>query len=96
MKWTCEIVQDGGVYYANLTIDGTLFRGLPEYIGYNQLKRAIRMKTGIEILNHNKLTFEKYGRKKYAFIDNTQTRDDCRVALWELLGGYYKPNWAQA
>ena len=88
-RWTCEIVKDfDGKYYANMTIENNKIEGLPEYVDYKTLKEAIRTKTGIEILKCKDMFFEKCGRKHYAFIDNTQTRNDCRVTLYERLHGY--------
>lgn len=48
----------------------------------------IRRMTGIEILKHKNMIFEGSGRKRYALIDNTQTRNDCRVTLQERINGW--------
>lgn len=88
-KWTCEVVKDfNGLYYCNMCIDGKMVEGLPEYVDYNTLKAAIRRMTGIEILKHKNMIFEGSGRKRYALIDNTQTRNDCRVTLQERINGW--------
>jgi len=93
-RWTCEIVKDfNGVYYANMFIEGQKVENLPEYVDYNTLKAAIRQETGVEILKCKDMIFEKSGRKYYAFLDNTQTRPDCRVTLKERLNGY-KPDFS--
>lgn len=93
-KWTCEVVQNiDGSYYANLTIDNKHVDGLPEYVDYNTLYNAIRLKTGICILRRKNMIFERFGRKKYAFIDCTQVRKDCRVKLSEFLDKTYQPKW---
>lgn len=93
-KWFIEIVKDfNGVYYCNLTVAGELIKELPEYVDYNTLKEAIRLKTGIKILPRNKLVWQKDGRKSYAYIDATQPcKNGCVVTLEEIKAGH-KPNW---
>lgn len=88
-KWFLEVVQDfDGTYYANLTIDSKEVKGLPEHVDYNTLKEAIKNKTGISILNRNDMKFQQHDRKKYAYIDTTQPREDCRVTLDEINAGW--------
>lgn len=88
-KWICEVAQDfDGRYYANMTIQEKRVEGLPEYVDYKTLQKSILQKTGIVILKRKDMIFEKYGRKRYALLDNTQTRNDCRVTLWERMNGY--------
>ena len=89
-KWFCEIVKDfDGTYYANLTIDGKLIKGLAEYVKYNELKKSIREQTGICIVNKKNLIFQGYGRKKYAFIDATQPcKHGSIVTLDEIISGH--------
>lgn len=88
-KWFLEVVQDfDGSYYANLTIDAIPVKELPEYVDYNTLKKAIKEQTGIEILNRNDMIFQQNGRKKYAYIDATLERKDCRVTLDEIYRGW--------
>ena len=75
MKWHCEIVMDfDGRYYANLYVDDKKIEDLPYYVNYRILRKAIKEKTGIEIVNQRELIFIKFGRKRYAllngFIDN--------------------------
>ena len=92
-KWFLEVVQDfDGSYYANLTIDAIPVKGLPEYVDYKTLKNAIKEQTGIVILNKNDMKFQQNGRKKYAYIDATQNREDCRVTLDEMYQGW-EPNF---
>jgi len=92
-KWFLEIVQDfTGTYYANMIVDRKRVEGLPEYVDYNTLREAIRAKTGIEIFKKKDMVFQQSGRKKYAYIDATQERSDCRVSLKEMLNGW-KPNF---
>lgn len=95
-KWFLEVVQDfDGSYYANLTVDGVLVDGLPEYVDYNTLKNAIKAKTGIEILKKKDMIFQQDGRKKYAYIDATQYRGegkDCRITFDEIKNGW-KPKF---
>ena len=93
-KWTCEIVKDfDGTYYANLCISGELIKGLPENVDYKTLIESIKNKTGITMLKCKDMIFEKLGRKRYAYIDATQTRNDCRVTLDERLNGCYRPEY---
>lgn len=92
-KWFIEVVQDfDGRYYANMTIGGKRVDGLPEYVDYNTLREAIRRKTGIVILPRKEMHFEQFQRKKYAYIDATQERPDCRVSLEEIKAGW-QPNF---
>lgn len=92
-KWFLEVVQDfDGSYYANLTIDAIRVNDLPEYVDYNTLRNAIKEKTGIEILKKKDMIFQQNGRKKYAYIDCTQERKDCRVTLDEMYKGW-EPNF---
>ena len=91
--WFLEMVQDyNGTYYANMTLGGKKVEGLPEHVDYNTLKDAIRQKTGVCILNRNEMIFQQSGKKKYAFIDATQPRKDCRVTLEEIRNGW-KPDF---
>ena len=70
MKWFCEIVQDfDGTYYANMTDENGLVKGLPEYVNYKTLTAAIEQTTGRQILKHKDLHFKQSGRKKYAYIN---------------------------
>lgn len=88
-KWFLELVQNfDGTYYANLTVNGTLVPGLPEYVDYRTLAAAIREKTGICILPRKDMIFARCGRKRYAYIDATQPRKDCRVLLSEVKAGH--------
>lgn len=88
-KWFLEVVQDfDGSYYANMTINGARVMNLPENVDYNTLRDAIKKETGIEILKHKDMKFKQMGRKKYAYIDNTQERNDCRVTLDEIINGW--------
>ena len=88
-KWFIEIVQDfNGTYYANMIKDGKRVEGLPEYVDYSTLRKAIEMKTGIQILKRKDLILQQSGVKKFAYIDNTRERSDCRVTLGEIRRGY--------
>lgn len=69
MKWTCEIIDHGNIYKANLSIDGKPVDGLPEYIGYHHLKRAIREKTGICIKSRQDLKFEQRELARCAYCE---------------------------
>lgn len=88
-KWFLEVVQDfDGTYYANMMMGGKPVLGLPEHVDYNTLKEAIRQKTGVDILKKKEMKFQQSGRKKYAYIDATQERADCRVTLAEIDNGW--------
>ena len=94
-KWYCEVVKDfNGVYYANMCINGNVVEGLPENVDYKTLKAAIKIQTGKEILKCKDMIFERFGRKQYALIDFTQTRNDCRVTFKERLNTY-KPDFKE-
>lgn len=68
-KWFLEVVQDfDGSYYANLTVDAMLVKGLPEYVDYKTLRNAIKDKTEIDIPNKGDVIFQQNGRKHYAFL----------------------------
>lgn len=89
-KWFLEVVQDSdGTYYANLNIGGKLVEGLPRNVSYRALQDAIRKQTGIEILKKKDMQFEARDGKKFAYVDNTEVRKDCRVSLRELDGHWY-------
>lgn len=88
-----EVVQDfDGSYYANMLLGGKRVEGLPEHVNYNELRDAIRQKTGVVILQRKDMKFQQSGRKKFAYIDATQERKDCRVTLDEMKQGW-KPKF---
>lgn len=88
-KFTCRVIQDtNGKYHADLCIAGFVVDGLPSGVDYNTLREAIRRQTGIEILKRSQMIFERYNGKSYAMIDATQTRNDCRVTIEEILSGW--------
>jgi len=96
-KWACTIVKEHeGTYYTNMEINGITVKDLPEGVNYNTLKEAIKNKTGITILKHKDMIFEKLSdTEKVATIDATQYRGigkDCRVTLKERIKGW-KPNF---
>ena len=96
-KWCCTVIhKDKEGYRAILTIDGYKVEDLPEYVGYNELRNAIKRATGIEILQRKDMIFEKLSDcEQIATIDNTQYRGegkDCRVRLVERQNGW-KPKW---
>ena len=93
-RWFLEVVQyQDGTYCANMAVAGNFLRFLPEYVDYNTLKRAIRLKTGISILPKKDMIFQRSGTLNYAYIDKTQPREDCRVTLEEMNNGWM-PGWA--
>lgn len=69
-KYDVEIVKDNGTYYANISHNGELIKGLPEYVNYRALKQAIFEKTGFSILPMKALKFDRVGRKHYARFNN--------------------------
>ena len=73
VNYRIEIVRDfNNVYYVNMTADnGEYVKGLPEYVGYMDLKKAVKCLTGCELPTLKSLTFEGNGRKKYAHIERT-------------------------
>lgn len=92
-KWTCTVVKDAtGKYYARLTIGGYDVEGLPEHVNYKTLKETIRQKTGIEILKHKDMIWERLSdTEMIATIDATQYRrkgKDCRVTIEERKNGW--------
>jgi len=92
-KFFVEVVQDrDGKYYANMIVDGKPVTGLPDHVDYNTLLEGIRQQTGVVILKHKDMKFEQFGGKKYAYIDNTQFRKDCRVTGREIRAGW-RPNF---
>lgn len=101
-KWCCTVIyckEDQFGYHgyrAILEIGGYTVEDLPEYVGYNELRNAIKLATGIEILRRKDMIFEKLSDfERIATIDNTQYRGegkDCRVRLVERQNGW-KPRW---
>ena len=73
VNYRIEIVRDfNNVYYVNMTAEtGEYVKGLPEYIGYKELKKAVKCFTGCELPTLKSLTFEGKGRKQYANIERT-------------------------
>ena len=70
MKWHCEVVMDfDGRYYANLYVDDKKIEDLPAYVNYRVLRKAIKEKTRIELLNQKELLFCRFGRKRYALLN---------------------------
>lgn len=71
MDYSIEFVQDfDGSCYANMTVEGKDVTGLPEYVTWLELGKAILAKTGIHIPRYEDLTWEKLGRKHYAYASN--------------------------
>ena len=98
-KWCCTVMhKDKEGYRAILEIGGYTVEDLPEWVGYNELRNAIKRATGIEILRRKDMIFEKLSDfEQIATIDNTQYRGegkDCRVRLVERQNGW-KPKWKE-
>ena len=70
MKFACEVINDNGKYYANMTIGGYTVEGLPKYVSYNELRNTIKKRTGILMPKRNDMIFEKLGSKYHAIITN--------------------------
>lgn len=92
-KWSCTVIKDAyGKYYAELIIDGCDVKGLPRHVNYKTLKEAIQQKTGITILKHKDMIWERLSdTEKIATIDATQYRGegtDCRVIIKERKNGW--------
>lgn len=106
MKFYLEVVQSfDSTYYANMTMGGNdsdgkyhkpeLVKGLPEYVSYNELREAIRRKTGVEIPLRKQLVFQRFGRKRYAYVDATQPLPNgCIVTLDQVIAGH-RPCFAE-
>lgn len=73
VNYRIEIVRDiDNVYYVNMTAEtGEYVKGLPEYLPYKELKKAVKCFTGCELPALKSLTFEGKGRKQYAHIERT-------------------------
>lgn len=70
INYTFEIVRDfDGTYYANVHNElHEHFRGLPEYVAYKKLKKAVKEALGVTLPALIDLHFEKSGRKRYAQV----------------------------
>ncbi len=68
-KVAIEIVRDfDNTYYANITIGDEPVLGLPEYVSYTTLKKAVLAEVGIPLPNVSMLNFQRLGRKEYASL----------------------------
>lgn len=94
-KWTCTVTkQANGKYSANLEQGGVVVNGLSQNVDYNTLKQSIINNTGIVILKHKDMLFERISKtKQIATIDATQTRKDCRVTIEDRVSGW-KPDFS--
>ena len=74
INYTFEIVRDfDGTYYANVHNElHEHFRGLPEYVTYKELKKAVKEALGVTLPALIDLHFEKSGRKRYAQVYDLQ------------------------
>ena len=70
INYTFEIVRDfDGTYYANVHNElDEHFRGLPEYVTYKELNKAVKEALGVTLPALIDLHFEKSGRKRYAQV----------------------------
>lgn len=81
-KIDIEIVRDSdGRYYANMLRDGIKVEGLPEYVTYRELRRAIEKQTGFRILPLNALKMHRFGRKYYGYFNNYEKHD----SIWDSI-----------
>ena len=100
MKFFLEVVQDqGGKYYANMTMGGGAVKPfavkrLPRSVDYRTLAEGIKKRTGVEIPKRKHLSFERFGGKRYAYVDATQPLEKGSVVtLWQVLAGH-RPDFA--
>lgn len=85
--FTIELVEDCGEYYANIGINDELVKGLPEYVDYRTLKKAILEETGIELPNRKDVPMTRFGRKKYMVIKTEDSK-----YWWQCKGVGYQDN----
>lgn len=89
-KWYCSVIRDvNGIYSADLCVNGRFVSGIYTWSSYKDLRNDIKSKTGIEIPKRNQMIFEEFRGKKYALIDASQVRSDCRVTLEERINGWF-------
>ena len=92
-KWFCQIEKGYmGLYCCELYINGQLNSGIPDDLTYNELRAAVRNKTGIVLPLCKSLIWQKDENGKfYAFIDNTQPcPNGSIVTLKEIKAGHRK------
>lgn len=92
-RWCCTVVRDAeGKYYARMEIEGVEVRDLPEHVDYKTLSAAILKKTGVSILKHEDMLWERLSdTEKIATIDASQNRGedkDCRVSVADRIAGW--------
>lgn len=92
-RWCCTVVRDAeGKYYARMEIEGVEVRDLPEHVAYKTLSAAILDKTGVHILKHKDMLWERLSdTEKIATIDASQYRGegkDCRVSVADRIAGW--------
>lgn len=96
MKWTLTVIQSNGKYRAIMLMDNKEVEDLPSEVDYKTLKEAIKLKTGVTILQRKEMIFEKLSDfEKIATIDATQYRGegkDCRVTMEDRKNGW-QPDW---
>lgn len=95
-KWFCELEKGYmNLYCCSLYINGELVPGLPDDVTYNELKKAVRKKTGIILPLCKSMIWQKSKNgKHYAFVDATQPcKNGCIVTLAEVKAGH-KPDWS--
>lgn len=83
-----EIVKEfDGSFYANMRVKNDSIEGLPEYVTYPALKKAIKTRTGITLPPLKALQFTKSPlcRKHYAIVDATHDGEARIVPSGEVL-----------
>lgn len=68
-----EVVKDiDGSYYANVNYNDYTVLGLPEYVTYNELKKAFKEKIGYTLPNLSELKphFRNYYRKQHVQFED--------------------------
>lgn len=92
-KWTCTIIQCDGKYRAVMLINNKEVDGIASDVDYKTLSQSIKQITGIEILKRKDMIFERLSDfEKFATLDATQPRNDCRVTAAERKNGW-NPCW---
>lgn len=95
-RWCCTIIYnvETSLYRAIMQVEGKHIEEVNDWLTYLALRKRIRALTGIEILKRKDMKFERLSDfEKYATIDATQIRADCRVTREERLNGW-KPDFS--
>ena len=79
MKYFIEIVNDQGLYYANVLVGGVDGNGIyheprfdmrvREYIPYATLRHELQMKLNIPLPRYKELKWTSHNRKIYSYVE---------------------------